>query len=158
VTARETHSSRTKLEAAVCEEMLRQGLPHGHRTLHFRVRGANGTAAKYSPTLVAHRGPILFLVEPLPSAAPRTIERLGRFLEQHSPEIVLVLVAPDAALRKIPPDAYDEIYAATDIAQMTRRIREQSPSGIVRLFRKPMLDPGGTRDTRGTFETGGEDG
>jgi hypothetical protein len=145
VTAHETHSSRTKLEAAVCEEMRRQGLPHGHRNLHFRVRDANGTTAKYSPTLVAHRGPILFLVEPLPSPAPRMIERLGRFLEQHSPEIVLMVIAPDAAVLKIPPGAYDEIYRPADIAHMTQRIREQSPEGIMLPFRKPTADREGAR-------------
>jgi hypothetical protein len=147
VTARETHSSRTKLEAAVCEEMVRQHVHHGHRSLHFRVLDAKGTAGKYSPTLVAHRGPILFLVEPLPSAAPRTIERLIRFLEQHSPEIVLVVIAPNGAVQKIPPGAYDEIYAASDIVRMTQRILEQSPQGVVWPFRKPTANQGRPRDT-----------
>lgn len=140
MTARETHASRTKLEAAVCDEMGRQRVSHAHRSLHFRVREADGTPSKYTPALVAHRGAILFLVEPLPSATPRAIGRLVRFLEQHSPEIVLVIVAPNETIRKIPPTAYDEIYAITDLARMTTRIREQSPDGIVRPLRKPVSD------------------
>lgn len=144
MTAREPHPSKTKLEGAVCEEMERQHLPHAHRSLHFRITETDGTVAKYSPAIVAHRGPILFLVEPLPSAAPRTVERLIRFLEAHSPEIVLVVIAPDANVRDVPPSAYDEIYASSDIARMTERIRDQSPEDIVRPFRKPT-GPNGPR-------------
>lgn len=144
MTAPSGHASRTKLEAAVCDEMARQGVPHAHRSLHFRVQDATHGTAKYSPAIVAHRGPILFLVEPLPAAAAdETIEHLTRFLEQHSPEIVLVIVAPDDAIQKVPPDAYDEIYPASDIAGMVQRIREQPPTGIVRPFPKPRSE---TRD------------
>lgn len=142
MTARGPHPSKTKLEGAVCAEMERQQLAHAHRSLHFRIAEADGTAAKYSPAIVAHRGPILFLVEPLPSAAPRTVERLVRFLETHSPEIVLVVIAPDAMVRDIPHSAYDEIYAASDIARMAERIRDQSPEGIVRPFPKPTSPEG----------------
>jgi hypothetical protein len=141
VTARSGHASRTKLEAAVCDEMMRQGVPHAHRSLNFRVRNATGGFAKYSPSIVAHRGPVLFLIEPVPSPTPRpVIGRLARFLEQHSPEIVLVVVATDAAVQKVPPEAYDEIYAASDVPRMTQRIREQAPTGIVRPFPKPRTE------------------
>ena len=64
-------------------------------------------------------------------------DRLTRFLEQHSPEIVLVIVAPDPKVRTLPVGAYDEIYAESDIARMTQRIREQDPDGIVLPFEKP---------------------
>src|SRR5207244_3358461 len=87
------HAFRTKLEATVCAEMVRQGLPHEHRSLRFRVRDAAGGAAKYSPAIVARRGPILFLVEPMAVISRPAIERLTGFLDQHSPEIVLVIVA-----------------------------------------------------------------
>ncbi|TLZ44945.1 MAG: hypothetical protein E6K19_03155 [Methanobacteriota archaeon] len=141
MTVRSGHASRTKLEATVCDEMRRQGVPHAHRSLNFRVRNATGGFAKYSPAIVAHRGPVLFLVEPVPSPTPQqTIGRLTRFLEQHSPEIVLVVVTPDAAIQKVPPEAYDEIYAASDLPQMTQRIREQAPTGIVRPFPKPRTE------------------
>jgi hypothetical protein len=147
VTARSGHASRTKLEATVCDEMTRQGVAHAHRSLNFRVRNATGGFAKYSPSIVAHRGPVLFLVEPVSSPTPRqAIGRLARFLEQHSPEIVLVVVAPDAAVQKVPPEAYDEIYAASDVSRMIRRIREQTPTGIVRPFPKPRTENRETPD------------
>jgi hypothetical protein len=100
------------------------------------MRDAAG-AAKYSPAIVARRGPILFLVEPVVTMTRPTIKRLTEFLDQHSPEIVLVVVAPDAKVRKVPREAYDEIYPESELAQMTRRIREQDPEGIVRPFEKP---------------------
>ena len=131
------HEFRTKLEATVCAEMVRQGLPHEHRSLRFRVRDAAGGAAKYSPAIVARRGPILFLVEPVAVVSRPAIERLTGFLDQHSPEIVLVIVVPDAHVRKMPPEAYDEIYPESELPQMTRRIREQDPKGIVLPFEKP---------------------
>lgn len=137
MTRRTGHETRTKLEAAVCREMVRQGLPHEHRSLRFRVRIATGGAARYSPAIVARRGPILFLVEPVATMARPTIERLTGFLDQHSPEIVLVIVAPDAKAWKAPPEAYDEIYTESELARMTRRIREQDPDGIVAPFEKP---------------------
>jgi hypothetical protein len=145
VTAQPGHASRTKLEAAVCEEMARQSVAHAHRSLNFRVRNASGAIAKYSPAIVAHREAVLFLVEPLLSATPRMIDRLTRFLEQHSAEIVLVVVTSNAAFRKIPTCAYDEIYAASDIEHLTRRIRKQTPDGIIRPFRKPAPNPGAPR-------------
>src|SRR5438046_3718178 len=101
--------------------MVRQGLPHEHRSLRFRVRNAAGTAAKYSPAIVVRRGPILFLVEPVPVLSRPAIERLTGFLDQHSPEIVLVIVAPDAKVRKVPPAAYDAISPESDVAQMDRK-------------------------------------
>ena len=137
MTARERHESKSALEAAVCREMVRQGLSHEHRSLHFRVHAGAKGRAKFSPAIVAHRGPILFLVEPVPTATRPSIDRLTRFLEQHSPEIVLVIVAPDSKVRTFPIEAYDEIYAESDIARMTQRIREQDPEGIVLPFEKP---------------------
>ena len=137
MTERAKHEFRTKLEATVCAEMVRQGLPHEHRSLRFRVRNASGGAAKYSPAIVARRGPILFLVEPVAVMSRPAIERLTGFLDQHSPEIVLVIIAPDAKVRKVPPEAYDEIYPESEVTQMTRRIQEQDPKGSVLPFEKP---------------------
>ena len=137
MTERAKHEFRTQLEATVCAEMVRQGLPHEHRSLRFRVRNAAGGAVKYSPAIVARRGPILFLVEPVAVMSRPAIERLTGFLDQHSPEIVLVIVAPDAKVRKVPPEAYDEIYPESEVTQMTRRIQEQDPKGSVLPFEKP---------------------
>lgn len=137
MTGRADHECRTELETAVCAEMGRQGVAHEHRSLRFRVEDDRGATARYEPAIVARRGSILFLVEPLRSPGRGAVERLSRFLEQHSPEIVLVVVAPDAVGDAIPHDAYDEIYAASEIEKLATRIREQNPEGIVRPFPKP---------------------
>jgi len=137
LTATAGHACRTKLETTVCVEMGRQKLVHEHRSLRFRVRDADGNETGYVPTIVARRGPILFLVEPVAVISRPAVERLTGFLDQHSPEIVLVIVAPDAKVRKVPPEAYDEIYPESEVTQMTRRIREQDPKGIVPPFEKP---------------------
>lgn len=122
--------------------MRLQNLPHEHRSLRFRVRMASGETAEYRPDVVARRGPILFLVEPLGTAGnPARVELLARFLDQHSPEIVLVVLATRDAMGRVPPAAYDEIYDATDLAAVVRRIRLQEPGGIVRPF--PKLPPDG---------------
>ena len=137
MTSRVGHRTRTELETAVCAEMTRQRLPHEHRSLRFRVAETGGTS-DYAPAIVARRGSILFLVEPIPDAsAKKAIEPLVRFLEQHSPEIVLVVVTPDAAVRRIPLEAYDEIYPASEVRSLTTRIRKQNPKDIVRPFEKP---------------------
>ena len=145
--SRAGHACRTRLETAVCQEMDRQGLPHEHRSLRFRVHDARGGSAKYEPAIVARRGPILFLVEPIASARRGAVRRLTGFLQQHSPEIVLVLVTPDAALAEIAPEAYDEIYGASDVGRLTARIREQDPDGIVQPFHKPQGSVNRSRDT-----------
>lgn len=128
------HATRTKLEAAICEEMRCQGLPHEHRTLHYRVHIASGKVARYEPAIVAHRGAILFLVEPLASLG--AVDRTTRFLDQHSPEIVMAVVAPPRIAAKLPPEAYDELYPEADVPRLVRRIREQDPRGLVRPFPK----------------------
>lgn len=133
------HATRTALEAALCAEMRAQDVPHEHRSLHFRVRLASGETARYDPALVAHCGPILFLLEPLEgteAGAPR-LETLTAFLDQHSPEIVLVAVTPRDRIRGLPPSSYDEVYPSEDVAAVVRRIREQDPRGMVRPFPKP---------------------
>lgn len=138
MTARVGHRTRTELEGGVCAEMTRQRLPHEHRSLRFRVAEETEATVDYAPAIVARRGSVLFLVEPIPDAgAKETIGQLVRFLEQHSPEIVLVVVTPDAAVRRIPLEAYDEIYATSEIRTLTSRIRTQDPEGIVRPFEKP---------------------
>jgi len=140
LTATAGHACRTKLETTVCVEMGRQKLAHEHRSLRFRVRDADGNETGYVPTIVARRGPILFLVEPLGSSrGHKAIAYLSEFLEQHSPDIVFVVVTPEAYLDRIPWEAYDEIYSASEIRAMTSRIREQDPDGIVRPFAKPPL-------------------
>jgi len=147
VRSRAGHACRTRLETAVCQEMDRQGLPHEHRSLRFRVHDARGGSAKYEPAIVARRGPILFLVEPVESARSGTVRRFTGFLEQHSPEIVLVLATTDAAVHEIPPEAYDEIYGASEIGRLTARIREQDPEGIVQPFHKSQRRVKQSRDT-----------
>lgn len=116
--------------------MERQGVAHEHRSLRFRVRTEKGETVPFEPDLIARRGPILFLLKGLSSGGEEA-SRMAAFLEQHSPEIVLVAVAPPDELGRLPPDAYDEIYATTDVPRVVRRIREQDPKGIVRPFAKP---------------------
>src|SRR6059036_1438557 len=132
---------------AICREMDRQELSHEHRSLRFRVVDAHGDSTNYEPAIVAHRGPILFLVEPVASARSGAVRRLTGFLQQHSPEIVLVLVTTDAARTEIAPEAYDEIYGASDVGRLTARIREQDPDGIVQPFHKPQGSVKRSRDT-----------
>ena len=127
--------------------MDRQGLPHEHRSLRFRVHDGPGGSTKYEPAIVARRGPILFLVEPIASERSDAIRHLTRFLEQHSPEIVLVLVTTDGAVHEIPPESYDEIYGTSSVGRLTSRILEQDPDGIVRPFQKPQRHVRRSRDT-----------
>lgn len=133
------HATETDLERAVCDELKKQQVPHAHRSLHFRVRLASGEEVRYDPDLVVHHGPILFLIEPVTSYSEGSVdaEIMTRFLEQHSPEIVLIVVAPKAIVEKLPPDSYDEIYADADVEAVVRRIRGQDPEGIVEPFVKP---------------------
>jgi hypothetical protein len=128
--------------------MGRQAVEHEHRSLTFRVQDERGGTSKYEPAIVARRGSILFLVEPLRSLQTAAVERLSRFLKQHSPEIVLVVVTQDAARDRVPQEAYDEVYAATEIGKLTARIRNQDPEGIVRPFLKPR--PRGAKRLRDT--------
>lgn len=123
--------------------MRRQGVVHEHRSLRFRVQMPSGEVAEYRPDVVARRGAILFLIEPLEDVgdAART-ELLIQFLDQHSPEIVLVVLAPKEAMGRVPPEAYDELYDTADVAKVVRRIRRQEPGGIVRPFPKPRSGAG----------------
>jgi len=128
------HRTRTKLEAAICTEMDRQQVPHGHRVLHYRVRMKSGKVARYDPAIAVHRGPILFLVEPCSTVGG--VERATRFLDQHSPEIVLAVVALRRIADRLPPESYDELYEAGDVPRLVQRIREQDPRGVIRPFAK----------------------
>jgi hypothetical protein len=119
--------------------MERQGVRHEHRSLHFRVREGSGPDLPYEPEIVARRGSILFLVEPLADvkADRRRIQILSKFLDQHSPEIVLIAVLPEKQIAELPQESYDEVYPDTELASVATRIREQDPKGIVRPFLKP---------------------
>lgn len=137
------HETRSALEAAVCETMRRQNLPHEHRSLRFRVQMTDGALAEFRPDIVARRGPILFLVVPLPDVGDAArLQLLSHFLAQHSPEIVLVLLANKEAIPGIPAEAYDELYDSADVAAVVRRIRLQEPTGILRPFPKPRSGAG----------------
>ncbi len=138
MTARDSHACDTELERSVCAEMRRQGVSHEHRSLRFRVAEEAGGTGDYRPAIVARRGSILFLVDSVESVTDRdAIHRFSRFLEQHSPELVLVLMTTDDAVGRIPAEAYDEVYAASDVGKLTARIRSQDPKGIIRPFEKP---------------------
>lgn len=80
----------------------------------------------------------MFLVEPCLSYSPGggAAARYGRFLEQHSPDIVLVLVAPGPVAARLPPESYDELYETTELEKLVSRIRDQDPQGGVAPFRK----------------------
>ena len=126
------------MEARICETLRRQGVPHEHGSLRFRVRMPSGETQEFRPHIVARRGPILFLLEPVGKDAGKArMDLLSRFLEQHSPEIVLVVVADGVRLGDLPPGAYDEAYATADLPTLVRRIRLQDPHGMVPPFRKP---------------------
>jgi hypothetical protein len=129
--------------------MRQAGLAHEHRSLHFRVRADDGTTAEFTPAVVARRGTILFLVEPLSggSSDREMLQLLARFLETHSPEIVLILVTTEPDVSRLPPGAYDEAYAAADIARVVRRIKGQDPRGLILPFRKPASAPSPERDS-----------
>ena len=137
------HETRSALEASVCEAMRRQNVAHEHRSLRFRVTLPSGQAVEFRPDLVARRGPILFLVEPLGDARDAArMELLEHFLEQHSPEIVLVVLAERDAMGRVPAEVYDELYDAADVAAVVRRIRLQRPGGMIRPFPKPRSGAG----------------
>lgn len=137
------HETRSALEAVVCEAMRRQNVPHEHRSLRFRVQMASGETAEYRPDVVARRGTILFIVEPLAGARDAArIELLTRFLDQHSPEIVLLVLAEKEAMGRVPAEAYDELYDASEVATVVRRIRLQEPGGMIRPFPKPRSGAG----------------
>ncbi len=136
MTARKGHACRTKLETEICDEMGRQRVPHEHRSLRFRIDEAEGRLSKYVPALVARRGTILFLVEPISAPGRDSVKRLTRFLEQHSPELVLVVVTRDSSVPRFPSEAYDEIYPASEIPRAIERIRRQNPEGVVLPFEK----------------------
>ena len=118
--------------------MGRRRLPHEHRSLKFRVRDDEGNETSYAPAIVARRGPILFLVEPVRSVRGRgATASFSRFLEQHSPEIVFVVVTTDEMVHRFAQEAYDEIYGESAIGTLITRIRKQDPEGIVHPFEKP---------------------
>jgi hypothetical protein len=116
--------------------MGRQHVAHAHRVLDYRVRMKSGKTAAFRPAIVAHRGPILFLVEPCPSYRSGTVQRHRRFLEQHSSEIVFVLAAPGSVAARLPHDCYDELYSDQEVVTLVTRIREQDPRGALAPFRK----------------------
>ncbi len=122
--------------------MRRQNVPHEHRSLRFRVRMTSGETKEFRPDVVARRGPILFLVEAMDAGDKVRTEMLTRFLDQHSPEIVLILLADKDAIAQIPAEAYDEVYDAADVAAVVRRIRLQDPGGMVKPFPKPRSGAG----------------
>lgn len=144
------HASRSALEGALCAELRQAGLSHEHRSLHFRVHLASGQVAEFTPDLVARRGAVLFLIEPLTGGAAdrNRLELLERFLETHSPEIVLVVVTMDQDVAGLPPASYDEAYLSTEAATLARRIREQDPKGIVLPFKKPTRARSEEHDVR----------
>lgn len=91
----------------------------------------------YRPEIVVRRGSVLFFLEAIAEAdADAKAEVLTRFLEQHSPELVLLVVAPNAVVERFPPEAYDEIYPEADFARVVRRILEQDTQGFVEPFEK----------------------
>lgn len=122
--------------------MRRQNVGHEHRSLRFRVRMASGESLEFRPDIVARRGPILFLLEALDAGDQARTELLARFLDQHSPEIVLIVLADQETMPRIPAESYDEIYDAADIAAVVRRIRLQDPGGMVKPFPKPRSGAG----------------
>lgn len=96
----------------------------------------SGKTVAFQPAIVAHRGPILFLVEPCPSCRIGVVQRNARFLEQHSSELVFLLVATASVAARLPPDCYDEVYSDDDVEMLVTRIRNQDPLGALAPFQK----------------------
>jgi len=132
------HPTESELERDLCGELRNQEVDHEHRSLRFRIKGKDPSEIPYRPAIVVRRGQVLFLIEAIPSeeAEGTTARILSRFLEQHSSELVLVVVAPRPICERFPADAYDEIYAADDLARAVRRVRDQATQGIVEPFTK----------------------
>ena len=149
------HATRSDLERTLCDELSRADVAHEHRSLHFRVGLDSGETARYDPDIVVRRAGLLFLIAPIAvTDQEHQLEIVTRFLESHSEEIVLIVVAPEAVLEHLPPEAYDEAYTDTDAARVVARIRAQDPDGFVAPFRKK-----GARGEPGSHEADvGDDG
>ncbi|HEY7588078.1 MAG TPA: hypothetical protein VIB49_04950 [Thermoplasmata archaeon] len=119
--------------------MVRQGVAHEHGSLKFRVRREGESDARFEPDIVARRGSILFLLKAvdIDSRETGSLDIMPSFLAQHSEEIVLIVIAPPRDIDRIDPDAYDEVYASSDLASAVARIKGQDPHGIIRPFAKP---------------------
>ena len=131
------HATRSDLERSLCEELARHGLGHEHRSLHFHVELGSGERQPYDPAIVVRRGGVLFVIEPMEAdARAERVETVTRFLEQHSPEIVFILVAPATVLEGLPPEAYDEAYPSEELGRAVARIRDQDPTGFLEPFPK----------------------
>lgn len=131
------HAPSSDIERALCEALTRDDVAHEHRSLHFRVELGDGEAVRYDPDIVVRRGGLLFLVQSIGMQdLGRQVAIVTRFLQQHSEEIVLVLVGPEAVLKRLPPEAYDEAYADTEVPGVVARIREQDTRGFLDPFPK----------------------
>jgi len=127
------HATRSDLERTLCDELSRADVAHEHRSLHFRVGLDSGETARYDPDIVVRRAGLLFLIAPIAvTDQEHQLEIVTRFLESHSEEIVLIVVAPEAVLEHLPPEAYDEAYTDTDAARVVEPL---TPAPLMLLER-----------------------
>lgn len=116
------HVVRSQMEAALCEHLSAQAVPHEHGALFFEVQIARDRHATFVPDIAlteAQKDGRAILLEPLASVRPGGgVRRLAAFLRQYGRQYFLVVVAKRVLLHHIPEEAYDALVPLEDFAQL----------------------------------------
>jgi hypothetical protein len=113
------HQVRSKLEASVCEWLMRNRIAHRHGSEIFTVRiGGTGVPTVYVPDIVLHDHDAegrTVIIEPFDATVPRvgSTHIIAAFRREMAKNYVIIIVAKRMHAKKILKEAYDVLIDST---------------------------------------------
>ena len=122
------HLVRSRMEAAVCDWLMTNGIAHRHGSEVFTVRtGATGTPTAYAPDIVLHDKDRLgrhVIIEPFDAATPRvgSSRIIAAFRKEMKKDYYIIIVAKRHHMGKVLKEAYDLIVDFKDLDVLMKKL------------------------------------
>lgn len=122
------HQVRTRMEAVICDWLMKHRIAHRHGSEVFTVRiGAAGTPTVYVPDIVIHdrdKSGRTIIIDPFDASSPRvgTTRIISIFRKEMKKDYYIIIVVKKQQKNKVLKESYDLLVDFDDLSILERKL------------------------------------